>query len=183
MPKRRDGVRAVPGAGGRERHRLQLHHLDRQRGRPRLYRFRPLPAGRSGYQGHRRLCRRLQAGRQVSRSGKARGGARQADRPDQDRAFGTGSPGGTLAYRGADRRGCPIRCGLCPIRGDPGPGLRRTAGGRAPAGPHPKAPSARHRGGVPLGRHQLADRRHVRSGRSRSAAAGGRRRATASTRS
>ena len=29
VPKRCDGVRAVPGAGGRERHRLQLYHLDR----------------------------------------------------------------------------------------------------------------------------------------------------------
>ena len=35
----------------------------------------------------------------------------------------------------------------------------------------PKPASARHRGGIPLGRHQLAHRRHVRSGRSRSAAA------------
>src|SRR5205085_300131 len=61
--------------------------------------------------------------------------------------------------------------GLCPIRGDPGPGLRRTPGNRAPAGPHPQAASARHRGGIALGRHQLADRRHVRAGRSRSAAA------------
>ena len=81
VPKRRDGVRAVPGARGGERHRLQLHHLDRERGRPRLHGFRPLSAGRSGYTGHCRLCRRLQAGRQISRSGKARSRARQADRP------------------------------------------------------------------------------------------------------
>ena len=40
-----------------------------------------------------------------------------------------------------------------------------------PPGPHPQARRARHRGGIPLGRHQLADRRHVRSGRPRSAAA------------
>src|SRR6266699_5364006 len=58
------------------------------------------------------------------------------------------------------------------LLGDPDTGLRRTPGGRAPPGPHPQAPSARHRGGIPLGRHQLAHRRHVRSGRSRSAAAG-----------
>jgi len=31
-------------AGGGERYRLQLHHLDRERGRPRLYGFRPLSA-------------------------------------------------------------------------------------------------------------------------------------------
>ena len=36
--------------------------------------------------------------------------------------------------------------------------------------PGPEA-RARHRGGIPLGRHQLAHRRHVRSGRSRSAVA------------
>jgi 5-methyltetrahydropteroyltriglutamate--homocysteine methyltransferase len=87
----------------------------------------------------------------------------------KNRAFGTGSEGCTLAYCSADGRGCPVRCDLCPIRGDPGPGLRRTPGGRAPPGPHPQARRARHRGGIPLGRHQLAHRRHVRSGRSRSA--------------
>src|SRR6266849_5303126 len=63
VPKRRDGVRAVPGAGGGERHRLQLYNLDRERGRPRLYGFRPLSAGRSGYSGNCWFCRRLQAGR------------------------------------------------------------------------------------------------------------------------
>ena len=63
VPKRRDRVRAVPGAGGGERHRLQLYNLDRERGRPRLYGFRPLSAGRSGYSGNCRLCRRLQRGR------------------------------------------------------------------------------------------------------------------------
>ena len=110
-------------------------------------------------------------GRQISRSGKARSRARQADRPHQNRAFGTGSQGGTLAYRGADGRRCPVRCDLCPIRGDPGPGLRRTPGDGTPPGPHPQTRRARHRGGIPLGRHQLAHRRHVRSGRSRSAAA------------
>ena len=92
-----------------------------------------------------------------------------------------GAEGGTLAYRSADGCRCPVRCDLCPIRGDPGPGLRRTPGGRAPPGPHPQARRARHRGGIPLGRHQLAHRRHVRSGRSRSAAARARRRVTAST--
>ena len=80
-----------------------------------------------------------------------------------------GARAAQLAYRGADGRGCSVRCDLRPIRGDPGPGLRRTAGGRAPAGAHAEARSARHRGGIALGRHQFADRRHVRSGRSRSA--------------
>ena len=78
-----------------------------------------------------------------------------------------GARAAQLAYRGADRRGCPLRCDLCPIRGDPGPGLRRTAGGQHSFWPmHPQARRARHRGGIPLGRGQLAHRRHVRPGRS-----------------
>src|SRR4029078_11740790 len=80
--------------------------------------LRRLSCGGCGSSGHAWLCRRLQAGRQVSRSGKARGRARQADRPDQDRAFGTRSEGGAAAHRGADGRGCPLRCDRCPIRGD-----------------------------------------------------------------
>src|SRR6516225_989688 len=123
-------------------------HLDRARGRPRLYRFRPLSARRPGYPGNCRFCRRLQRGPQVSRSGKARSRARQAHRPHQNRAFGTGSQGCTLAYCGADACGCPLRCDLCPIRGDPGPGLRRTSGGLAPPGPHPQARRPRHRGAL-----------------------------------
>jgi predicted CoA-binding protein len=63
VPKRRDGVRAVPGAGGGERHRLQLYNFDRERGRPRFFRLCPLFAGRPGYNGHCRFCRGLQAGR------------------------------------------------------------------------------------------------------------------------
>src|ERR1041385_1068186 len=83
-------------------------------------------------------------------------------RPHQNRPFGTRSESCTLAYRGADGRGRPVRCDLCPIRGHPGSGLRRTAGDRAPPGPHPEAPSARDRCGIALGRYQLAHRRHVR---------------------
>src|SRR5499433_799396 len=52
--------------------------ISRERGRPRLYRFRPLSAGRSGYSSHCRFCRRLRSRRQISRSGKARRRARQA---------------------------------------------------------------------------------------------------------
>ena len=102
--------------------------------------------------------------------------AAERDKPivlDKNRAFGTGSPGSALAYRGINGCGCPVRCDLCPIWGDPGPGLRRTPGDSTPAGPHPQARRARHRGRIPFGRHQLAHRRHVRPGRSRSAAARG----------
>src|SRR5206468_192968 len=74
----------------------------------------------------------------------------------------------TAALTGADARYDAI---FAQYGVDPGPGLRRTPGGRAPPGPHPQARRARHRGGVPLGRHQLAHRRHVRSSRSRFAAA------------
>jgi acetate---CoA ligase (ADP-forming) len=76
----------------------------------------------------------------------------------------------TAALTGADARYDAI---FAQYGGDPGPGLRRTPGSLASLGPHAQAPSARHRGGIPLGRHQLIDRRHVRSGRSRSAAARG----------
>jgi hypothetical protein len=51
----------------------------------------------------------------------------------EKRAIVTGGAAGigaetvrALAYCSADGRGCPVRCDLCPIRGDPGPGFRRT---------------------------------------------------------
>jgi hypothetical protein len=92
-------------------------HLDRERGRPRLYLFRPLSARRPGYPGNCRFCRRLQRGPQASRSGKARSRARQAHRPDQDRAFGTGSPGCTLAYCSPDGHRCPLTMRSLPNTG------------------------------------------------------------------
>ncbi len=112
----------------------------------------PLPAGRSGYAGHCRLCRGLQAGRQVSRSGKARGRTRQTDRPHQDRAFGARRASGKLAYRGADGHGCPVRCYLRPIWGDRVQDydeLIEVAHLLAT----PQARRARPRRGVALGRH------------------------------
>ena len=66
--------------------------------------------------------------KQVDRRGRARGGARQADRAHQDRALGIRHAGGALAYRRADRRRCAERRGVPAVRHHPRAGLRRAAG-------------------------------------------------------
>ena len=66
VPERRDRVRPVPAARRGRRHRPLAHHLDRQRDRPRLLRFRALPRRRPGDARHRRLRRRLQERRASS---------------------------------------------------------------------------------------------------------------------
>ena len=118
--------------------------------RPRLHRFRPLSAGRSGY----RVIAGFVEGFKRAETFRVAKLAAERGKPivlieSGVQNWSRAARSHTAALTGA---GAATMRSL-PNRGDPGPGLRRTSGGSAPPGPHP-SPASRHRGGLPLGRHR-----------------------------